>query len=302
MSGGTRQVRIHQLCGHTVAQGWQRIYARSIRHLLGIFHTVPGRRKLFFPWMASCKAVTSERSVTVFPVMCRVQVIEANTPAEYGKISIYSLYHSPSPSVCVFLTVAHTHTQPLVSLIWLTFLLALLPLCMVECICGLVNGLANSPSCLMGFCLFLSLITRKALTDSEHYLYFLWPLIYLNFATWHSSWFKIITRKEKLHVYLDAVLLYLESFFLELLPLALVKQNIMLQGSDEEWIFNELQIVLSKTLPCTTGPVCLWSLKDAWNISIFGSFLKLQLLLWNLLFPPLSTEFFLAFNTFLRLS
>lgn len=68
-------------------------------------------------------------------------------------------------------------------------------------------------------------------------------------------------------------------FFLELLPLAPVKQNIMLQGSDEEWIFNELQIVLSKTLPCTTGPVCLWSLKDGWNISIFGSSLKLQLLL-----------------------
>lgn len=152
--------------------------------------------------------------------------------------------------------ILNSYTEPLVSLIWLTFLLALLPLCMGECICGLVNGLANSPSCLMGFCLFLSLITRKALTNSEHYLYFLWPLIYLNFATWHSSWFKIITRKEKLHVYLDAVLLYLESFFLELLPLALVKQNIMLQGSDEEWIFNELQIVLSKTLSCTTGPVC----------------------------------------------
>ena len=76
-----------------------------------------------------------------------------------------------------------------------------------------------------------------------------------------------------------ALPLYLESFFLELLPLAPVKQNIMFQGSDEEWIFNELQIVLFETLPCTTGRVCLWSLKDAWNISIFGSLLKLQLVL-----------------------
>lgn len=69
------------------------------------------------------------------------------------------------------------------------------------------------------------------------------------------------------------------NFFFELLPLAPVRQNTMLQGSDEEWIFNELQIVLSKALPCTTGPICLWSLKDAWNIPIFGSLLKLQLLL-----------------------
>ena len=67
----------------------------------------------------------------------------------------------------------------------------------------------------------------------------------------------------------------MESFFLKLLPLAPVKQNVMLQGSDEECIFNELQIVLSKTLPCTTEPSCLWSLKDAWNITIFGSLLKL---------------------------
>lgn len=75
-----------------------------------------------------------------------------------------------------------------------------------------------------------------------------------------------------------AFLLYMESFFLELLPLVPVKQNLMLQGSDEEWIFNELQIVLSKTLSCMTEPACLWSLKDAWNITIFGSLLKLQLL------------------------
>lgn len=96
-----------------------------------------------------------------------------------------------------------------------------------------------------------------------------------------------------------AILLYLESFFLKLLPLAPVKQNIMLQGSDEEWVFNELQIVLSETLLCMAGAVCLWSLKDAWNIFIFGSLLKLQLLPWNLVFPSLLlTEFFLAFSTF----
>ena len=95
----------------------------------------------------------------------------------------------------------------------------------------------------------------------------------------------------------------MESFFLEFLPLALVKQNVMLQGLDEEWIFNELQIVLSKTLSCTTEPACLWSVKDAWNITIFGSLLKLQLLPWNLLFPPpLLTEFFLVYNTFPRAS
>lgn len=74
---------------------------------------------------------------------------------------------------------------------------------------------------------------------------------------------------------LTAILLYLESFFLQLLPLASIKESIMLQGSDEEWRVNELQIVLSETLPCTTESVCLWSLMDAWNISVFGSLLKL---------------------------
>lgn len=74
---------------------------------------------------------------------------------------------------------------------------------------------------------------------------------------------------------LTAILLYLESFFLQLLPSAPVKQSIMLQGSVEEWRVNELQIVLSETLLCTTKSVCLWSLTDAWNISVFGSLLKL---------------------------
>ena len=70
MNARTRQVRIDHVCGHLVAQGWQRIYARLIRHLLGIFYTVPGRKKLFFPWITSCKAMTWERLVTMFLVMC----------------------------------------------------------------------------------------------------------------------------------------------------------------------------------------------------------------------------------------
>lgn len=123
---------------------------------------------------------------------------------------------------------------------------------------------------------------------------------YLNFATCRSSWPTVITRKK---FNLIAIILYLESFSLVLLHLAPVKQNIRLQGSEEEWVFNELQIVLFKTLPCTTGPVCLWSLKDVWNVTIFGSLLRLQLLPWNLLFLPLlMTEFFLAFNTFPKAS
>lgn len=76
---------------------------------------------------------------------------------------------------------------------------------------------------------------------------------------------------------LIAILLCLESFFLELTHLGPIKQNVLLQGSDEVWIGNELQIVLSETLPCTTGPVCWWSLKDAWNISILASLLKLHI-------------------------
>lgn len=112
MSGWTRQVRIDHVFVHTVAQGWQRIYARSIRHLLGIFYTVPGRKKLFFPWIASFKAVISEGSVTVFPVMCRAQNDLRPTHMQNIERWVYIVYNIlPLPLFLSFLGCSHTHIQ-----------------------------------------------------------------------------------------------------------------------------------------------------------------------------------------------
>lgn len=164
-----------------------------------------------------------------------------------------------------------------------------------------LNEPTNSPFCLNGF-IFDSVMNKQKSLDwfwaSSLLLCvheFIWTLPHAIVAD-----LELLQGRRSFMFILIAILLCLESFFIELpLPLAPVKQNIILQGSDEEWIVNELQIVLSETLPCMTGPVSLWSLKDAWNTSIFGSLLKLHLLPWNWLFPLLLlTEFFLAFNTF----
>ena len=119
------------LCGQ-FAQGWQRVYARSIKHLLGIFYMARQIKKSFPPWIARCKAVTSELSVTMLPAMCRAPQIEANTHSEYGEMKAYGLCHvssSPPLCPCIFLyarvrarTHTHTHTKlPHVHNWWILF-------------------------------------------------------------------------------------------------------------------------------------------------------------------------------------
>lgn len=154
MSAETRKANQNSpsLWPHSLAQGRQSIFARSIRYLLGIFYTVPGIKKEFFPWRASCKTVTSELSVTMFPAVCTALKDWGQHTFRIWEDELIYSQSLPLPlslylCLCLTLTHVHTHTQ-LVNLIWLTLFLALLPLCVYvcECVCVCICGLVKWPN------------------------------------------------------------------------------------------------------------------------------------------------------------
>lgn len=78
------------------------------------------------------------------------------------------------------------------------------------------------------------------------------------------------------------------------------KTELNVAGSDEEWVFNELQMILGETPPCTTRPVYVCGL--LWMLRIFPSFDLCSSLSYLLsivfLLPLLLTRFTLVFNTY----
>lgn len=211
------------------------------------FYIVPRRKKLLFPWITVYKVMASELSVTKFLAITRPWEIEANTHSEYGKMNAQSLYPSLSSSsfvpLCLSLCI---HTYYCWALCgwpcgWLSSHYVCACVCVHACVCSCACACAhmsvvwlNGPTKLffvwLDLCLILSLTNGKVLAGSEHYLYHYVAWIYLNFTKCHSSWLTISHYKEgeRSFLFTSIAILYLESFFLKLLPLAPVKQNIML--------------------------------------------------------------------------